>query len=104
MVLTMIKNFIKKSVRTCGFDIHVHAMDSDMGHIAEHSHDENGKHDQDSADHGCHPHATHTFAASDVEHHENTPLASTTHHYMLADLNLKNLSFLIEHPPKPLNC
>ena len=91
---------LQLSVFTCGFDIHVHAMDSDVSHIADHSHDENGKHNPDSAHHGCHVHASHTFAASDVKHHENAPLASNVHYYILADLNLKSLSFLIEHPPK----
>ena len=91
---------LQLSVFTCGFDIHVHAMDADIGHVAEHLHDKNDSHEQDSAAHGCHVHASHSFAASDVEHHENVSLASNLHHYMLADLNLKNFSFLIEYPPK----
>jgi hypothetical protein len=75
-------------------------MNADMGHIAEHLHDENSSHDQDSTDHGCHVHASHSFAESDVEHLEKAPLAPTVHHYILAELNLKKLPFLIEHPPK----
>jgi hypothetical protein len=61
---------LQLSVFTCGFDIHVHAMDADMGHVAGHLHDEDSNHDEGSHDHGCHVHAS------------------------------KNLSFLIEHPPK----
>jgi len=91
---------LQLSVFTCGFDIHAHAMDADIGHIAEHLHDENDNHEQDSTDHGCHVHASHAFTTSDMEQHEEAPLASTVHHYILADLNLRNLSFLIEHPPK----
>jgi hypothetical protein len=45
---------LQLSVFTCGFDIHVHAMDSDVSHITEHSHDKNGKHNPDSANYGCH--------------------------------------------------
>ncbi len=91
---------LQLSVFTCGFDIHVHAMDSGVSHIAEHSHDKNGKHNPDSASHSCHLHASHSFAVPNVEQHEHAPRVSTSYHYMLADLNLKKLSFLIEHPPK----
>lgn len=91
---------LQLSVFTCGFDIHVHAMDLDMGHITGHLHDKNGNHDQDEADYRCHVHASHTFAAFDTEYFGNVPLASTVQHDVLAELNLKNLPFLIEHPPK----
>jgi hypothetical protein len=91
---------LQLSVFTCGFDIHVHAMDSDMGHVAEHLHDEDSNHEQDSEDHGCHVHASHTFTALDAEYVENVPVLSTGQYHVLSGPILKNLSFLIEHPPK----
>ncbi|MBL4775202.1 MAG: hypothetical protein JKY87_04020 [Mariprofundus sp.] len=96
---------LQMAVFTCGFDIHVHAMDSDAGHLPEHvqgANDQHGNdsHEQGSTDHGCHVHASHTFTASDASQHKNAPLLSTAQHYSLADLNLKNLPWRIEHPPK----
>ena len=100
-VLALMSFFaLQLAVFTCGFDIHVHAMNSDMGHLAEHMQGDNDQHEQDSTDHGCHVHASHTFTASDVSQHKNAPLLSTAQHYSLADLNLKNLPWRIEHPPK----
>ena len=94
---------LQLSVFTCGFDIHVHAMESDLGHVAEHLHDKNDNHEQDSTDHGCHVHSSHAFAEFEVEQHEKTSLLAIMHQYPLIDVSLKNLSFLIEHPPKPLH-
>ena len=94
---------LQLSVFTCGFDIHVHAMDADVGHVAGHLHGEKNDHEQGSTDHGCHVHASHTFAASEVEQHETAPLVSSVHQFILADMNLKNLPSLIEHPPKALH-
>jgi hypothetical protein len=94
---------LQLSVFTCGFDIHVHAMESDLGHVAEHLHDKNDTHEQDSTDQGCHVHASHTFAEFGVAQHETTPLLATMHQYALIDVSIKNLPFLIEHPPKPLH-
>ena len=92
---------LQLSVFTCGFDIHVHAMDSaDTGYVAEHFHDENSKHNQDSEDHKCHVHASHTFAAFDVEYIEGVPPASAVEHHVLSEPSLKKIPFLIEHPPK----
>ena len=91
---------LQLSVFTCGFDIHVHAMDADMSHVAEHLHDEDGSHEQNSEEHGCHVHASDTFAAFDAEYIENVPSLSTGQHYVLSGAILKNLSFLIDHPPK----
>jgi hypothetical protein len=90
---------LQLSVFTCGFDIHVHAMDADIGHVAEHLHDKNDSHEQDSTDQGCHVHASHSFSASEVEQHEKTLLDSTLVQYALTDLRLKELSHLIERPP-----
>ncbi len=94
---------LQLTVFTCGFDIHVHAMESDVSHIAEHSDDSNGQHNPDSAHHGCHLHASHTFATSTSKQHTTAPLAFTENYHVLADLNLKNLPFRIEHPPKNLH-
>jgi hypothetical protein len=91
---------LQLSVFICGFDIHVHAMDADIGHVAEHLHDKNENHEQDSTDHGCHVHASHSFTALEVEQYEKSPLVSNVHQYALTGVSLKNLSFLIEHPPK----
>jgi len=91
---------LQLSVFTCGFDIHVHAMDFDEGHVAEHFHDDNDKHEQNSAEHGCHVHASHTFTAFDAEYVENVPVLFTRQHYALSEPILKNLPFLVEHPPK----
>jgi len=92
---------LQLSVFTCGFDIHVHAMDADIGHVAEHLHDKNESHDKGSTDQGCHVHASHTFAASEPEQHEKAvSVSSSVHQYALADSSLRELSLLIEHPPK----
>lgn len=94
---------LQLTVYTCGFDIHVHAMDAEAGHIAEHLHDKNDEHKEGSESHACHMHASHTFAIYDVEQLENNFVAATTQLFVLADLNLKDLPFLIEHPPKLLH-
>jgi hypothetical protein len=92
---------LQMSMFTCGFDIHVHATDSDLGHVAEHVHDKAGDHEKNSVNHhGCHLHASHTLAVSDVDRHGKILLLPTVHFNALANLNLKKLPFLIEHPPK----
>ena len=94
---------LQLSVFTCGFDIHVHAMDADIGHVAEHLHDKNDSHEQDSEDNDCHVHTSHSFTASEVKQHEKVRLPSIAHQYALKDLNLKELSLSIERPPKSLH-
>jgi len=95
---------LQLSVFTCGFAIHVHAAGIDESQISEHIHADGADHKQDSHDHGCHVHASHTFSASEPEQHEKALLVATSvHQYALADLSLKELSPLIEHPPKPLH-
>ncbi len=91
---------LQLSVFTCGFDIHVHAMGFDEGHVAEHFHDDHNKHEQNSAEHGCHVHASHTFTAFDAEYIENVPVIFAGQDYLLSESNLKNLPLLVEHPPK----
>lgn len=90
---------LQLSVFTCGFDIHVHAMDAGVGHVAGHLHDEDSTHEQGSEDHGCHVHAAHTFAVFDAEYVENVPTPSSGQRHALSGPILKSLSFLIEHPP-----
>ena len=94
---------LQLSVFTCGFDIHVHGMDADIGHVAEHLHDKNDSHEQDSEDNSCHVHTSHSLAASEVEQYEKARLPSIAHMYALKGLNLKELSLLIERPPKSLH-
>jgi len=94
---------LQLSVFTCGFDIHVHAAGIDEGHIAEHLHDNDADHEQDSHDHGCHVHASHAFTMSAAEHVGITPITNAPLHFSLSGFHLKNLSFLIEQPPKPLH-
>lgn len=91
---------LQLSVFTCGFDIHVHAMDADIGHVAGHLHDKNSDHDEDPHDHGCHVHASHTFTTFDVQQVGDVSVASSVQQHLLPEPYLKNLSFLIEHPPK----
>ena len=91
---------LQLSVFTCGFDIHVHAMDADIGHVAGHLHDEDSNHDEGSHDHGCHVHASHMFTTFDAQQIGDVPVASSAQHHLLSEPYLKNLSFLIEHPPK----
>jgi hypothetical protein len=91
---------LQLSVFTCGFDIHVHAMDADMGHVSEHLHDENSNHEQESHDHGCHVHASHSFTTFDLVAIGEIPMVSSVQHHLLPEPYLKNLPFLIEHPPK----
>lgn len=92
---------LQLSVFTCGFDIHVHAAGLDEGHIAEHIHDDGPEHEEKSHDHGCHVHASHAFTMSEVEEVALTATAYATQSFILAGFDMKNLSFLIEHPPKP---
>jgi len=91
---------LQLSVFTCGFDIHVHAMEFGLDHVVEHSHDGKGKHKQDSEEHGCHLHASHTFTTCAVKHHLNIADLFVADHDLLVKLNLKKISFQIEHPPK----
>ena len=95
---------LQLSVFTCEFDIHVHAAGIDNGHIAEHLHDDGADHNQDdSHDHGCHVHASHTFTMLEVEHITAPLIASTVQQFVSPGFHLKSLPFLIEHPPKSLH-
>jgi len=90
---------LQLSVFTCGFDIHVHVVDSNIGHIAQHVHDKDNNHKQ-TADHGCYVHTSHTFVEVSV-----IPLSVTTalafeQQHQLTALQLKHIPFSIEHPPK----
>ena len=91
---------LQLSVFTCGFDIHVHAAGIDEGHIAEHIHDDGADHEQESHDHGCHVHASHTFTMTKVEQVAAAPIVANAERFILAGFHIKNLPFLIEHPPK----
>lgn len=103
MVAMMAFFALQLSVFTCGFDIHVHAMNSDVSHIAEHAQDKDGHHNPDSSHHGCHLHASHTFAAADEADHVKAPLVMEEQYHQLLALDLRTLPFRIEHPPKPLH-
>ena len=94
---------LQLSVFTCGFDIHVHAAGLDTGHIAEHIHDDGTDHEQESHDHGCHVHASHTYTMLDVAHVGVSPVSYNEQYFSLSGFNLKNLPFLIEYPPKSLH-
>ena len=95
---------LQLSIFTCGFDIHVHAMVSDIGHVAGHLHDDDSNHEQGSAEHGCHVHATHTLAAFDADYVGHiVPAVSTVRYHLLSEPILKKLAFLIDHPPKHLH-
>ncbi|MDQ6968926.1 MAG: hypothetical protein Q9M16_00260 [Mariprofundus sp.] len=94
---------LQLTVYTCGFDIHVHAMESNVSHIAEHADDHNGQHNPNSAQHSCHLHASHTFTVSADKQATMTPFIAIENYHVLADLNLKKLPFRIEHPPKNLH-
>jgi hypothetical protein len=91
---------LQLSVFTCGFNIHVHAAGVDTAHIAEHIHDDSADHEQNSHDHGCHVHASHTFTTFDLDQIGDMPALSSVHCFLLPEPYLKNLSFLIEYPPK----
>ncbi len=95
---------LQLSVFTCGFAIHVHAAGVDTGHIAEHIHDDGADHEQDSYDHGCHVHASHSFTMADDKRADSISAASMPHHFALSEAYLKSLPSLIEHPPKLLHC
>ncbi len=90
---------LQLSVFTCGFDIHVHAMNNDTGHIAQHSHDTNNKHQQ-IADHGCHVHTSHTFVEVAAASVATSPVIAFSPTHTLATPKLKTLNFSIEYPPK----
>ncbi len=91
---------LQLSIFTCGFGIHVHAMDSDAGYVAGHLHDNHNSHKKGSTDRGCYVHASHTFDAFDIEYVENISSAPTVQYHVLSESNLKKIPFLIEHPPK----
>ncbi|OIO66402.1 MAG: hypothetical protein COW18_11905 [Zetaproteobacteria bacterium CG12_big_fil_rev_8_21_14_0_65_54_13] len=93
---------LQLSVFTCGFDIHVHAAGIDDGHIAEHIHDSDADHEKGSHDHGCHVHASHTFTVSEDKQVDSVSVTFPPQHFVLAELYLKKLPSLIEHPPKSL--
>ncbi|GAV20646.1 hypothetical protein MMIC_P1618 [Mariprofundus micogutta] len=95
---------LQLSVFTCGFDIHVHAAGIDEGHVAEHTHDSNADHEQESHDHGCHVHASHSFTMADEKQIDSISVVSTPQHFAMAGTYLKNLPSLIEHPPKLQYC
>jgi len=96
---------LQLSVFTCGFDIHVHAAGIDDGHIAEHIHDSDADHEKGSHDHGCHVHASHSFTITKVKKVGSAPAAAyTAQYFTLAGFHMKNLPFLIEHPPKLQHC
>jgi len=95
---------LQLSVFTCGFDLHVHAANSDIGHIAEHFHDQSGHHKSSSTDDGCHLHASHTLSMLTITHVELASEVSFVQHFYLKSSNMKDLSFLIEYPPKRPYC
>ncbi len=90
---------LQLSVFTCGFDIHVHAADSDVGHIAQHNHAQNDTHQQ-AADHGCHVHTSHTFVEVAVTNLEAMSIIAFAPTHVWAAPKLKSLLFSIEYPPK----
>jgi len=99
-VLTLVAFFaLQLSVFTCGFDIHVHAMDSDVGHIAQHAHDKTSEHEQ-APDHGCHIHTSHTFVEVATAQMTTGTMVAFEQPHILKDAQLKNLSDNIEYPPK----
>jgi len=82
----------------------VHAAGIDEGHIAEHIHDDGADHNEESHDHGCHVHASHSFTMADEKAvNSSIPVAFTLQDFVLAGPYLKNLPSLIEHPPRPLH-
>lgn len=95
---------LQLSVFTCGFDIHVHAAGIDEGHVAEHLHDDGADHEEESHDHGCHVHASHSFTMTKVEKVDSVLDVSIIQQFKLAGFHMKDLSFLIEHPPKLQYC
>ena len=98
--LTVIAIFaLQLSIFTCGFDTHVHAVDSDVGHIAQHMHDNTGEHKQ-ASNHGCHVHTSHTFVEITSTQVPNVGLLAFAQPHILKSSLLKNLSSSIEYPPK----
>ena len=95
---------LQLSVFTCGFDIHVHAAGIDEGHVAEHIHDSDADHEEDSHDNGCHVHASHSFTMADEKQINSISVASMPQHFAMAETYLKSLPSLIEHPPKLQYC
>jgi len=99
--LTLIAFFaLQLSVFTCGFDIHVHAMNADTGHVVEQQYAEVDTQNKNDADHGCHVHASHTCVELDTGDSENFSFNSVAQTHTLAEQNLKRLPFSIEYPPK----
>ncbi|MDQ6983138.1 MAG: hypothetical protein Q9M44_00320 [Ghiorsea sp.] len=90
---------LQLSVFTCGFDTHVHTTNSDLGHIAQHAHEKNTEHQQ-AADHACHVHTSHTFVEVLTANVTAIPLIAPAPTHALIATHLKQLPFLIEHPPK----
>jgi len=94
---------LQLSMFTCGSDIHVHTVDSNLGHIVGHVHNKAGNHEDNSVNHSCHLHASHSFTAYKFVTFSETPSISSEQNYTLAKLNLKSVLNLIEHPPTTLH-
>lgn len=90
---------LQLSIFTCGFDIHIHAVNHDTGHIAQHIHDDTGEHQQ-APDYGCHIHTTHTFMETKPLQVSSVELLAFAQPHILKSITLKNLSSNIEYPPK----
>jgi len=91
---------LQLSVFTCGFDIHVYAAGVDKAHISGHTHDDGAGHKQSSHDHGCHVHASHAMTLFNAALVGDVPMVFSAQQHLLSEPYLKNLPFLIEHPPK----
>jgi len=94
---------LQLSLFTCGFSIHVHAMNADTGHIAEHLHAQDSSHEQAPVEHGCHVHASHTFTVLHADLIGIPSSLDTKSGYILSHNTLKDLLFLIDYPPQFLH-
>ncbi len=90
---------LQLSVLTCGFDDHVHTTNTDLGHIAQHLHD-NGAAHQNTDNHACHVHASHTFVEVVSKNITTITLMAAKLQYISTTNNIRKIPFPIENPPK----
>ncbi len=91
---------LQLSIFTCGYDIHVHHMDTDTGMIAHHHDPMDG--DQGQVDQVCQIHASHVFAEQQTFALKSTDSFPAEIQQAVA-LNTVSFIHRIEHPPRYLH-
>ncbi len=92
------------SILACGFDIHVHTSNADLGHIAEHLHEGGEPHQGADFDtHGCHLHASHTADLPDAGVSVTVADSPLARHFALEAFTFRRLRTSIDYPPESVS-